>query len=145
MLQRIESGVQPLNMDRIIGYDVARGIAILIMLIINFKGVLSAQDANPQWLSDVINFLNRRAAIILVMISGIGLTLSTKALDMNNCLLLRAGSRSLLLNRAFFLLISGYLLSIIWSGDILHFYAVFICLGIFLAPSSNKMSLIVPL
>ncbi len=123
---------------RIIGYDIARGIAILTMLIINFKGVLSVYDSNPQWLSDVINFLDRRAAIVLVMVSGIGLTLLLKASDTNNCLQARVSKQGILLNRAFFLFISGYLLSIIWSGDILHFYAIFICLGIVLSPCSNK-------
>lgn len=142
MLQKIGTGVQPFNMGRIIGYDIARGIAILTMLIINFKGVLSVYDAHPQWFSDVINFLDRRAAIVLVMVSGIGVTLLLKGSNTNNCLQSRLRRRGILLNRAFFLFISGYLLSIIWSGDILHFYAIFICLGIVLAPCSNRVLMI---
>ncbi|WP_022665397.1 heparan-alpha-glucosaminide N-acetyltransferase domain-containing protein [Desulfospira joergensenii] len=123
--------------NRITGYDIARGTAVLIMLMINFNGTLSLGGAGPEWLLELMDFLNRRAAVILVMVSGIGLSLflGPSALEKGD---LRTTRRRTLMDRAAFLFICGYLLTLIWSGDILHFYAVFIFTGIFLSSRSRR-------
>ena len=64
--------------NRIIGYDLARGLAILIMVVINFKVMLSVNDTFPGWLSSAVDFMDRRAAVMLVMIAGAGISLMTK-------------------------------------------------------------------
>ncbi len=125
--------------NRIIGYDIARGIAIFLMLIINIKAILPSHGADPKLISNVFDFLDRRAAAALVMVSGIGLTLFTKNPGTMEDTELRSGSRRTLIDRALFLLISGYVFSIIWDADILHFYGVFILIGVFLAARSNRV------
>lgn len=114
-------------------------MAVFIMLLINFKGTLSLGGAGPEWMVALIDFLNRRAAVILVMVSGVGLSLffaSPGSLP---------GRRKTLTDRAAFLFICGYVLSRIWSGDILHFYAVFIATGILLAPRSGRFLILTAL
>ncbi|HCY85561.1 MAG TPA: hypothetical protein DHV36_10540 [Desulfobacteraceae bacterium] len=116
---------------RISGYDLARGMAVLLMVVLNFKGVLAKTDAGPVWLSGLLELLDRRAAAALVMISGAGVTLFFRQ---------RAHRRTAgtaLVNRSLFLCVCGLALTRIWSGDILHFYGVFIFLGILLAGRSG--------
>ena len=125
---------------RIKGYDMARGLAILIMMVINFNCMLSGENSFPVWLSKAVDFMDRRAAVLLVMLAGTGLTLITKQKSMPQSV--SPETRFILLKRALFLFLVGYCLTLIWPADILHFYAVFIYLGIFLAKASNR-SLIV--
>lgn len=47
---------------RIIGYDLARSLAIFGMIIVNFKIVMGAQDQGPGWLVNLIGLLDGRAA-----------------------------------------------------------------------------------
>lgn len=117
----------PLRQNRIIGYDTARGIALAAMLLINFKAVLSPLQTSPVWLSAAIDLMDRRAAVILVMVAGAGLSLFCRG----------PGRSRRLLKRALFLLIAGYLLSAAWSGDILHFYGVYIGIGVLLTSLPN--------
>ena len=138
-MYQVKEYLLPVNGEnRIAGYDIARGIAILLMLIINFKGALSLHESYPEWISDIINFLDRRAAVALVIVSGIGLTLFMKNPGTIGYVNPRPGSRRKLIDRAAFLFLSGYTLSIIWAADILHFYAVFIFIGVFMAARSNR-------
>lgn len=88
--------------NRIIGYDIARGIAIFLMLIITFKGALSLQEVNPNWISEVIEYLDRRAAVALFIVSGIGLTLFTKKPETSGYANPRTGSRRMLIDAAVF-------------------------------------------
>lgn len=111
------------HMDRIIGYDLARGIAILAMVIINTKAVFSSDGTLPLWLCRGIELMDRRAAVVLVMLAGAGISL---LLGKNSI----AGKR-VLINRAVFLFLTGSLLSSVWVADILHFYGVFILMGAF--------------
>lgn len=119
------SGTQPI--ERVSGYDLARGFAILVMVVLNFKGVLASTEGAPLWISQAMEFMDRRAAAALVMISGAGVTLYH-----------RQGGDALI-NRALFLFFSGLALTLMWSGDILHFYGVFIGIGILLARCSGKV------
>lgn len=124
--------------QRIAGYDLARGIAILVMVILNFRGIFSCHDSFPVWLSQGMGFMNRRAAVLLVMVAGAGLTLlSGYAVD-GQRVRIRPGSCSVLFKRALFLLFAGYLLSMTWSGDILHFYGIYILIGILYLKCSNR-------
>lgn len=115
---------------RIQGYDLARGMAILAMVLIDFKGFFCVDETYPEWLYAVFEYMDRRAAAALVMISGAGLTL----------MLQRTGilkSRNTLFKRAIFLVLCGMLITSIWQADILHFYGFFILIGLAMARFSN--------
>ncbi len=115
---------------RVPGFDLARGLAVLVMVVLNFRGVLAASQANPLWLDLATAFFDRRAAAALVMISGAGVTLYARVAW-------NAGRQRDLIRRGIFLILAGSCLYLIWSGDILHVYGVLICMGAFLAYRSS--------
>jgi uncharacterized membrane protein YeiB len=124
--------------QRITGYDLARGFAVLGMVILNFKGIFSCPDSFPVELCRTLDFMNRRAAAVLVMTAGAGLTLLSGYTLQNGRVRITAGTRMVLARRACFLLVAGTLLSMTWSGDILHFYGAYILIGICFLTGSSK-------
>ncbi len=116
---------------RIIGYDIARALAIFGMVVVNFKIVMGAEQNGPTWLVNMVALLNGRAAATFVVLAGIGLSLLTnRARELNNINLL-SNSRTMLLKRALFLFVVGLLYSPIWPADILHFYGIYIAVAVF--------------
>ncbi len=114
--------------SRIIGFDVARCLAILAMVYVNFEVVLAGGDATPAWLRSLADVFEGRAAALFVTLAGIGITL----LD----------DRRILVRRALFLLLAGYAWQLLWPGDILHFYGVYLLLGTLFLRSSPFLLLL---
>ncbi|WP_321494159.1 heparan-alpha-glucosaminide N-acetyltransferase domain-containing protein [uncultured Desulfobacter sp.] len=115
---------------RIQGYDLARGVAILAMVLIDFKSFFCVDPTFPEWFWALIDYMDRRAAVVLVMVAGAGMTIMSCRSGIKN-------SRNTLAKRAAFLLLFGLLLSRIWPADILHFYGFFILIGLAMAQLSN--------
>jgi len=119
--------------DRIIGYDVARALAIIGMVFVNFHVVLQLQGADLHadgvggWLA---HWITGRAAATFVVLAGVGIALlSGRAIiDPSQ----RPAVRKRLLARAFFLAVIGWPFLIVWEGDILHFYAAYFLAGAFM-------------
>ncbi|WDP90124.1 MAG: DUF1624 domain-containing protein [Desulfobacter sp.] len=124
---------------RILGHDLARGLAVVMMIFINFNAILPGADLITVSFSGIIDLLERRAAVILVMVSGVGLSLMSRASNPDTA----AGSlpvrlKKQIVSRSLFLVVLGYLLSMVWSGDILHFYGIFLFTGMFLLSKKSK-------
>ena len=64
--------------NRIIGYDVARALAIFGMVIVNFKIVMGAEQNGPAWLIHLAGLLDGRAAATFVVLAGVGLSLLSR-------------------------------------------------------------------
>src|SRR4051794_22600650 len=106
---------------RVAGYDVARGLAILGMVVVRFALVMAAPSAKgPAWLAWVLRQLDGRAAATFVVLAGAGVTLLASR---------RAGVRAVLCRRAVFLLALGFLNLVVWQGDILRVYGVSLLLA----------------
>jgi len=115
---------------RIAGLDLARGIAVLNMIIINFVFTMAG---DPGGLMYAITYVSERPfACAFVMLAGVGVSL--------------AGSdpqripevRVTVLRRALFFILLGYSWIPIWDGDILHFFGFYMAIGcIFLARPSS--------
>ncbi len=113
-------------MKRIIGIDVARALAVIGMIIVNFKIVLGAQG--DPWLKNITRLFDGKAAATFVVLAGIGLALTTRtALKNKDVSKLNAAKRSIL-KRAIFLFIIGLSYGWIWPADILHFHGVYMLL-----------------
>ena len=125
-------------MTRIIGFDVARAIAIAGMVIVNFKVVMFAEQRGTDWLRTLTGLLDGRAAAMFVILAGVGASLMTEHARREGDLVGLAEGRSLLLRRAGFLLIVGYLFVPIWPADILHYYAFYIGIGAFMLSASDR-------
>ncbi|MCP4220028.1 MAG: DUF418 domain-containing protein [bacterium] len=123
---------------RILGYDFARALAIIGMVLVNFKIVFGAEQNGPDWLVWISHLFSGRAAATFVILAGVGLTLlSRKAFIAGDAVGTRQ-NRLVLLKRSVFLMVVGLAYTPIWPADILHFYAVYIAVGALLLTVSSK-------
>ena len=129
---------------RIIGYDLARALAVFGMVVVNFKIVMGAEKNGPAWLAGLVGLLDGRAAATFVVLAGAGLSLLSQKGRMQKDRDRLARDRHTLLKRALFLFIFGLLYTPIWPADILHFYGVYIALAAFLlsAPCASTLALL---
>jgi uncharacterized protein len=111
---------------RVIGYDLARALAVMGMVVVNYTSMLEITRFSPAWLEPFIDLLYGRAAVVFVMLAGLSISLMARR---------RADPadfrtfRKHLMKRSLLLLIAGMALWSWWPADILHFYAVFIAVG----------------
>ena len=112
--------------SRLPGYDLARALAVLGMVLVNYTSMMEVGVFSPAWLKPVVDFVYGRAAVVFVMLAGVSVSLMHGRCDSPDAI--RALQRRLL-KRSLLLLIAGVLLWHWWEADILHFYAVFIASG----------------
>jgi len=125
------AAVKP-SASRIAGFDFARALAVIGMILVNFKVVMWDWSSGPQWLKTLMGVFDGRAAATFVVLAGTGIMmLSRKARESGDPKLM-AGSRNLLLKRALFLFVVGLLYAPLWPADILHFYGLYLAVGAFL-------------
>ncbi len=117
---------------RIIGYDLARALAVFGMVAVNFKIAMGAGQGEPAWLVKLMGVFEGRAAALFVVLAGVGLSLLSRTGRVQNDRARLARDRRALLKRALFLFAVGLLYTPIWPADILHFYGVYIALAAFL-------------
>ncbi len=126
------------NKQRILGFDFARGLAIVGMIIVNFKLVMVAETNT--FLYQLIGVLSGKAAALFVVLAGVGMSLMYQsAKHKNNTYEIRK-VKMRLLKRAAFLFIIGLSYYYIWPADILHYYGLYLSIGIlFLSLSRAKL------
>jgi uncharacterized protein len=125
--------------NRIVGYDLARAVALLGMLLVNFSVLLGNGTSDPTWLDYLIQIIKGRAAATFVVLAGVGLSLLTKSVYLSKDRTAINAKRLTLLKRSFFLLVIGLFNFIISPiSDILHFYALYIAIGACLLTLSNR-------
>jgi uncharacterized protein len=116
--------------NRIVGYDLARAVALLGMLLVNFSVLLGSGRSGPIWLDYLIEMIQGRAAATFVVLAGVGLSLLTKDVYLSKDRAAINAKRLTLLKRSLFLLVIGLFNFVISPiSDILHFYAVYIAIG----------------
>jgi uncharacterized membrane protein YeiB len=114
---------------RIIGYDLARALAIGGMVLVHFALVMGGPEPPPGWPKLLLHALDGRAAALFVLLAGIGVSLRASAGDDRET---QTRQRAVLIRRGFFLLVVGFVNLTIWSGDILRVYGVSMILAAFL-------------
>ncbi|MFZ6871859.1 DUF418 domain-containing protein [Undibacterium sp. Di27W] len=133
-----------MKQQRILGYDLARALAILGMIIVNFKVVMHAQAAKegqePWWIS-IFAHLDGRASALFVILAGVGISLMTSTARLARDAVALHQHRISLLKRAAFLFGFGLLYIWIWPADILHYYGLYIALAAALLTVSSRLLL----
>ena len=125
---------------RIIGIDVARALAVIGMIIVNFKVVFG--ENGERWLKSFAHLFDGKAAATFVVLAGIGLALMTNsAVKDQNEEKLQVG-RKRIIKRAIFLFLVGLSYIWIWPADILHFYGIYMLVTLFFINKSPKLILI---
>ena len=129
-----------LSRGRLHGLDVARGLAVLGMVLVNLKVALGAEARGPEWLRLLAAPLTGRAAATFVVLAGVGVTLMgvrarrPAVLDDR-----RAVQRRLYRRCAFLLLLGVGLLVAGWTADILHYYALYLSIAAALMFASKRV------
>jgi len=123
------SSPNPAPAQRLDGLDLARYLAFVGMVIVNFKIVMGAENEQGL-LASLTAMLEGRAAATFVVLAGIGLGLAAR----------RAASPTIAttLKRALFLLVIGLLNMTVFEADILHYYAFYFVFGAVLLPLSTR-------
>ncbi len=124
--------------SRIIGYDLARSLAVFGMVLVNFKVVMGASENGPDWLIWLTGLFEGRAAAMFVILAGVGISmLSRKGRVFQDAERIRQDRLSLL-KRALFLFVVGLLYTPLWPADILHFYGVYIAIAAFMLSATDR-------
>ena len=122
---------------RLHGLDLARFLAYVGMVIVNFSVIMQAEQAGGV-VGTLITSLQGRAAATFVVLAGVGLGLSLAParISSNDA---RLKSIWLTSKRALFLLIIGLINMLVFSADILHYYAFYFFFGVLLAAYSSRV------
>lgn len=115
--------------QRLIGIDVARALAVIGMIIVNFKIVLAPQDEG--WLGFLAKLLEGKAAATFVVLAGLGIAFMTNSALENQDIEKMAKAQKRIIKRALALFIIGLSYMPIWPADILHFYGIYMLFTLF--------------
>jgi uncharacterized protein len=119
---------------RILGFDFARGLAIIGMIFVNFKTVMVTDT--DAYVYPFIELLSGKAAALFVVLAGVGMTLMYQRAKAKNKVYEIRKVKLILLKRAAFFFVAGWSYYAIWPADILHYYGMYLPIGLlFLAVS----------
>jgi uncharacterized membrane protein YeiB len=121
---------------RTAGYDVARAVALLGMVLVNFHGRAESETA-LWWPTDLLfTELEGRSAALFVMLAGVGVSLRTRRARIERGGRI-ASERGFLLRRAVALFVVGLLNLHLWDWDILHVYGLYLTVAALLFAASR--------
>jgi len=121
---------------RILGYDFARGLAIIGMIFVNFKTVMVVET--DAYLYQLVDLLSGKAAALFVVLAGVGMTLMYRKAKAKNDVGEIRKVKIILLKRAAFLFVVGLSYYAIWPADILHYYGLYVTIGVLFLSVSRK-------
>ncbi|WP_323035696.1 DUF418 domain-containing protein [Pararhodobacter sp.] len=116
--------------QRLAGLDLARYLAFVGMVIVNFKIAMGAEGGTGL-LSWLTGLLEGRAAATFVVLAGVGLGLSAQHEVFSQTF-------GVTLKRAVFLLALGLANMLIFDADILHYYAFYFLFAALLLPLTRR-------
>jgi uncharacterized membrane protein YeiB len=128
---------------RILGYDVARSLAMLGMIVVHFGLVMAVDPARPAWSALIMHLFDGRAAATFVILAGVGLTLRSRRAVAAEDPGAIAPVRATLIRRGLFLLALGFVNLVVWPGDILRVYGVSLIVAAGLITASDRRLLAV--
>jgi uncharacterized membrane protein YeiB len=129
--------------NRIAGYDLARALALLGMIFVNFRYQMQADEYGAPWLLKLANLIDGRPAVTFVILAGAGLSLLNAYSRKTNGFHPLQKPCSTILKRSAFLFIIGLLFTRIWHADILHFYGFYFAVAVLLVNASGRILLII--
>ena len=135
----IQEKDRPSKFGRILGLDLARGAAILGMIVVNYKTTMALGKEGPPWLVAVTGLVDGRAAATFVVLAGVGISLmSRRAREWDDSEAM-SHIRKTLWRRSAVLFAGGLAFATIWPPDILHYYGVYIALGALLLTVKDRV------
>lgn len=123
--------------NRIIGVDVARALAVIGMIIVNFK--IAFGQTGSELLKSFAKLFEGKAAATFVVLAGVGIALMSNSAVKNRDAQKIRKIQIRLVKKSIFLFIVGLLYISIWIADILHFYGIYMIITLLLLKSSKKV------
>ncbi len=123
--------------NRIIGFDIARALAIFGMVIVNFKVVMNANTGND-FLLYTSSLLQGRASALFVILAGVGISLLSKKVRVSQHPSALIQMRYSIVKRGLLLIAIGLAYTPIWPADILHFYGCYFLIAALVFNSKTK-------
>ncbi|MGC9403687.1 DUF418 domain-containing protein [Vibrio genomosp. F10 str. 9ZC157] len=119
------------------GLDLARAVAVFVMIFVNYKVAMEVEFGHPLMLS-LSALFEGRAAALFVILAGIGITVAT-----NKARIAKEGrslkqARIRLVKRGMALIVLGLMFSLVWPADILHFYGAYFMLSALCFTLTNR-------
>lgn len=130
-------------MKRIVGIDVARALAIIGMIIVNFK--IAFGQTGSQWLNYLTRLIEGKAAATFVVLAGVGIAFMTNSAIQTNEFQKIKKTTTKIVKRALFLFAIGLLYMPIWFADILHFYGIYMLFTLWILKYNKEVILITAL
>ncbi|HBR98089.1 MAG TPA: transporter [Gammaproteobacteria bacterium] len=121
---------------RLAGLDLARFLALVGMVIVNFRLVMGVEETETT-LGYAAGLLEGRAVAVFLILAGMGLGLSYAR---------NSGARFVVstVKRAVFLFVLGMLNMLVFDADILHYYGLFFLLSLLLLGlSTERLALLI--
>jgi uncharacterized protein len=128
--------------QRIIGFDLARALALFGMVIVNFSIAMNA-DTGSEFLIRFAALFEGRASALFVILAGIGVTFLTNTARKSKDSAIVYKSRVSLIKRALLLITIGLIYTPVWEADILHFYGFYFLIAATIFMTSNRFLLLV--
>ncbi len=122
---------------RIIGIDLARALAVIGMIIVNFKIVFGKEGS--ELLQSVAAVFDGKAAATFVVLAGVGIALMIKSALVNKDQEKIRKTKIRIIKRAIFLFVIGLSYLSIWPADILHFYGIYMLVLLLFFGASQKI------
>lgn len=128
--------------QRIVGFDIARALAIFGMVIVNFKIAMNAGTGTP-FLVSFAGLFEGRASALFVILAGVGVTFLTNKARASSDRSLVVTNRLSLIKRGLLLIGIGLLYTPIWQADILHFYGVYFLIAAAIYTFNDKALIVI--
>lgn len=129
--------------ERIEGLDFARALALFGMFVVNYQVIVGAEGNGSGWLIWFTELFQGRASAAFVLLAGIGISLMTRKARNGDSDLIRKNKKNIWKRSAFLFLLGMVLYAVGWTGDILHYYGVFMFIASFLIAASTKIIIII--
>lgn len=122
--------------QRIIGIDVARALAVVGMIIVNFKMVIGGEGSG--FSKVFVSLFEGKAAATFVVLAGVGIALASNSLYKKYDIEKAKKVRGSIIKKALFLFIVGTSYLFVWPADILHFYGIYMIITLVLINQKAK-------
>lgn len=116
---------------RLEGIDLARCLALVGMVLVNFRLAMGVENGKPTWLAHAFEALQGRSAALFVVLAGMGFVMGLRRL-------LRSEAIALTLRRSVFLVTLGMFNFLVFPADIIHYYGVYFLVGVVLLPLGSR-------
>lgn len=123
--------------NRLIGIDVARALAVIGMIIVNFKVVFG--EKGESWFKIFAHLFEGKAAATFVVLAGLGLALMSNSAIQNQDKPKIKTAQKRIFKRAIFLFFVGLSYIWIWPADILHFYGIYMLIALLFIQQKPKI------